>query len=395
MTVGRHLARRPVWIGAAALVLGVLVAVLSLVAAGGDASRLVRAAPPWTEPATAPVELTVLEDGDGFDGQFFYRLSLDPLATGEGEVAGVTYDIPALRTARITYPALTWVFSLGGQVSLLPWALIAVNVLALGGLGWAAAHLAVSVGRSAPWGLLAALHPGFVYSLTFDLAEIVTCMFGVAALVALQRGRWALSVVALIAAALSRETGLVFPLAVLMAAVLPNIGARRRGREQRSREAVVALTAVLSFLLWQLLVAARTGVLPVLSSAGNNLELPFAGLLGALEAFLPPIDSGVALRVVTLSLIVLVGLAAGVGVRRAPTVLVWAWLGALAVVAVSSDFVWAGATGFARASSEAMVLGVLVAGAGTTGLSRGVRSAMVVAMPVVWGLTLLAQLGKL
>lgn len=395
MTTGRQLARRPVVIGAAALGLGMLVALSSLVAAGGDASRLVRAAPPWTDPATAPPELTVLGDGDGFDGQFFYRLSLDPRATGEGELAGVTYDIPALRTARITYPALTWVLSLGGQTSLVPWALILVNVLALGGLGWAAAHLAVSVGRSAGWGLLATLHPGFVYSLTFDLAEIVTCMFGLGALVAVQRGRPVLGVVALVAAALSRETGLVFALAILLAAALPNVGAGRLGSAHRSRQAVVALTAIVSFILWQLLVAARTGELPVLSSAGNNLELPFAGLLGTLDAFLPPLDGGVALRVVTLALLVLVGLAAGLGVRRAPAVLMWAWLGALAVVAVASDFVWAGATGFARASSEAVVVGVLVAGAGTTRLSQALRSAMVVAMPAVWGLTLVAQLGKL
>ena len=187
----------------------------------------------------------------------------------------------------------------------------------------------------------------------------------------------------------------MFALAILVAAALPNIGAGRGASATRRRQAVVALTAIVSFVLWQLLVAARTGELPVLSSAGNNLELPFAGLLGTLDAFLPPIDSGVALRVVTLSLLVLVGLAAGLGARRAPAVLMWAWLGALAVVAVSSDFVWAGATGFARASSEAVVVGVLVAGAGTTRLSQALRWALVVAMPAVWGLTLVAQLGKL
>lgn len=377
-----------------ALLLGMLLAALALVATGGDASRMVRAAPPWTDPAEAPSELTVLNDGDGFDGQFFYRLTLDPLATDE-KVAGITYDIPALRTARITYPALTWLLSLGGQVSFLPWALIGINILALGGLGWAAAHLAVSVGRSAAWGLLTALHPGFVYSSTFDLAEIVTCMFGLGALVAFQRGKSVLSVLALVAAALSRETGLVFALAILAATVFPGGGAARSAIRERWKSAVVALTAIASFVLWQLVVAARMGRVPVLSSAGNNLQLPFAGLLGARDAFLPPIDSGVALRVVTLSLIVLVALAAGLRARRAPTVLTLGWLSALAVVTVSSEFVWAGATGFARASSEAVVLGVIVAGAGTTRSSRALRWALVVAMPAVWGLTLVAQLGKL
>ncbi len=393
LSSGRHWARQPVWTGAASLGLGMLVTFLSLVVTGGDASRMVRAAPPWTDPAEAPRSLTVLQDGDGYDGQFFYRLALDPLAIDE-EIAGVTHDVPALRTARITYPALTWLFSLGGQVSLVPWALVFLNVLAMGGLGWAAAHLALFVGRSACWGLLAALHPGFIYSLTFDLAEVVTCMFGLGALVALHRGKLGLSMVALVAAALARETGLVFALAMLIAAVVPNREADYRNPE-RSGQAAVALGAIAFFVMWQLVVAARIGQVPVLSSAGNNLQLPFAGLLAARAAFLPPIDSGVALRLVTLALILLVALGAGFGARHAPTVLTLGWLGALTVLIVSSEYLWPGATGFARASSEAVVLGVIVAGAGITVISRALQGALVAAMPAVWGLTLVAQLSKL
>lgn len=390
----RDWSRRPVGVGVAGLILGMFVAVSSLVATSGDASRMVRAAPPWTDPARTPPGLTVLQDGDGFDGQFFYRLTLDPVGIDE-EFAGITYDIPALRTSRATYPVLAWLFSLGGQTALVPWALLLVNVLALGGLSWAAAHLTLSVGHRAGWGLLAALHPGFVYSLTFDLSEIVTCMFGLGALVALHRGKPALSVVALVAAALTRETGLIFALAVLAAAVLSSSEADHGGNRERARQAVVALVAIVAFVMWQLVVAARVGEVPVLSSAGNNLQLPFAGLVGALDAFLPPFDSGVALRIVTLSLIVLVALGASFGARRAPRVLALGWLGALTIVALSSEYVWAGATGFARASSEAVVIGVIVAGAATTRISRVLQRALLVAMPAVWVLTVVAQLGKL
>ena len=61
----------------------------------------------------------------GYDGQFVYQIALHPLN------ATPYLDIPAYRYQRILYPVVGRIVGLG-QPSLIPWALIALNVLALG-----------------------------------------------------------------------------------------------------------------------------------------------------------------------------------------------------------------------------------------------------------------------
>lgn len=48
----------------------------------------------------------------GYDGQFYYRLALNPF-TSEKEEFGITIDIPSYRHQRIIYPLISWIFSLG------------------------------------------------------------------------------------------------------------------------------------------------------------------------------------------------------------------------------------------------------------------------------------------
>lgn len=191
---------------------------LRLLAHGGDATVFVNAGDRLTNPSQAP-DLAVAEDSSGYDGQFSYRLARSPLSTDD-RFHGIALDRPVDRTARIGYPALSWAASLGGQPTLLPWALIGVNVLAIGALAGFAALLARDMGRSTWLGLLPAACPGLTVALARDLTEPVAGAAVVGALVLLRRGRWGWGAAALTGAALTRETALITAVAVIAAAML-------------------------------------------------------------------------------------------------------------------------------------------------------------------------------
>src|SRR5581483_3116679 len=62
----------------------------------------------------------------GYDGQFYYRLALDPVNWSR-TAFGITMD-QSYRYTRIGYPVLAWLASLG-QHQLVPMALVAINLL--------------------------------------------------------------------------------------------------------------------------------------------------------------------------------------------------------------------------------------------------------------------------
>jgi hypothetical protein len=354
----RHTAT-PLGVGVVAtLVAAALAAVFAIVAGGPGA--MVRAAPPWTQPEEAPAGVEVLEAAEAFDGQFFYRVAADPFSTAEIS-HGIRHDLPALRSSRIGYPLVAWTLSGGGRTSLLPWALVAANVLAVGLVAWAAGSLVADAGRSARWGWLVAGQLGFVYSLSFDLAELWACGLGIAGLVALGRSRPWLGAALLAAAPLCRESALVFGLGAVAAGVAgwPPLTAWRAGRDRALLAAGGA--AVGAFVAWQLVVDRRFGTLPVRSSAGNNIRFPFEGLWLSRDAFRPAIEAEVALRFLALGFLVAVGVLAVRSLRRAPAPLAWAWLASGVVLATVSEYLWPGVTGFSRAASEFTVLGLLIA----------------------------------
>src|SRR5262245_11107745 len=65
------------------------------------------------------------EGTEGYDGQFVYYIARDP------STAAQYIDVPAYRFQRILLPALGRVLAFG-QEPLIPWALLVVNLIALG-----------------------------------------------------------------------------------------------------------------------------------------------------------------------------------------------------------------------------------------------------------------------
>ena len=394
----------PIGVGVVAAAVAAVLAGGFAVAAGGPGG-MVRVGPPWARPGEVPAGVEVLEAAEAFDGQYFYRVAADPL--GDATVShGIELDLPALRASRIGYPAVAWVLSAGGRTSLLPWALVAANVLAAGLVAWAAGSLSADAGRSARWGWLVAGQLGFVYSLSFDLAELWACGLGLAGLVLLGRSRPWPAAALLAAAPLCRESALVFALGAVAAGVAGWPPGRRGTRPaddgpapsrrvaRRPAQLLPGLAAVGAFAGWQLLVRQRFGTLPIRSSAGNNLRFPFEGLWRSRDAFRPAFDAEVGLRLLALAFLVVLGVLALRSLRGAQAPLAWAWLASGAVLATVSEFLWPGVTGFGRAASEFTVLGLLLVVTSPKGMGPLVRL-LPAGVVVVSTATALSQLVKL
>ncbi len=265
-------------LGAAAFVLLRLAVV-----AKDDVTRFVMAGSDFVDRARAPAGLHVFA-GTGYDGQFHYRLALDP-ADLSRTAFGITMD-SFFRLQRIGYPLLSWLAAVG-QHPLVPDAEIAVNVMALAGLAWLGAVIARDAGRHCGWGLLVAGYWGFVFSIARDLPEVVGSCFLVAGLVALRRERPVLGGVLFAGAVLTIETTLDVVLAVALLSLVPLL---RRHRRPSRQDAAWIIPGV-AFAGWQLVCWAATGTLPLRADSGANLSWPFVNALGALAHYLGALPS--------------------------------------------------------------------------------------------------------
>ena len=247
------------------------------VAAGGNITEFVRAAWPYSHRAQVPPGLFVFAT-DGYDGQFYYRLALDP-ADLRRTAFGITLDAP-FRLQRIGYPALTWLVALGHR-AWVPVALVVVNVAALTAIGVLGGMLARDSGRHALWGLLLAGYFGFFISLGCDLTEPVAAACLLGGVLAYRRGRPAVAGLMLGYGALTRETVLIVPLVL---GVTRLAGLVRRCSRPAAADLAWLLPAV-AFGAWQLVLRAATGQVILLSGVGSNsgAGLPFGDFAAAVR----------------------------------------------------------------------------------------------------------------
>lgn len=351
-------------VGAVALAWGLVLAAAFVVVSGGEVSQLVHAAPPNADPAAVPPNLALRSPDEGYDGIFFYRVAVSPLSTAE-RLNGVRHDAPAMRTSRVLYPALVGAASLGddGRV---PWMLLAVNVAAFGAVGYFGALLAVDLGRSPTWGLLFAAYPGFVYTLGHDLGELTEAAFVLAGLHLLCEKRFVVAGLALVGAVLAKETGLILPLGCGLAWAWARMAATQNkrtppGETPPLRAAVPAALPAVVFVGWQLFLRSRFGATPMSANADNNIRWPLAGFAEVADRFMPTSAANL-FRSLSLAVLLLVVVAASMAWQHSRTDLGvrLAWIGAVVLLLVISEYVYAGATAFMRAGTESYVLGVAV-----------------------------------
>ena len=279
--------------------------------AAGHVNHFVMAGHVYTNRARLPHGL-LLVPIDGYDGQFYYRLALDPV-NRHTTAFGITMD-QSYRYSRIGYPILAWLFSFG-QHHLVPQSLVAVNLLGVAAMAWLGAIFARESGRHALWGLAFAAYFGLVISVGRDTAEPVAeaCMLG--GLLAYRRGTTRMYVLATVLFAyggITRETILLAPAAI---AVTRIIAMARRKAKPGLADLTWLVPAVVYGLLQLAVSLLVKGDFPLAANSGRNLTVPFTGLAHALQydsahintAHLSPIDISL-FEYFTLAIFIVAGL---------------------------------------------------------------------------------------
>jgi hypothetical protein len=277
--------------------------------ANGHLTLFIMAGHTYTKPAQLPRGVLRVPSA-GYDGQFYYRLALDPVNWSK-TAYGITMD-QSYRYTRIGYPILAWLVSLGRH-QFVPVVLVAINLLAVAAMAFLGGMFARESGRHALWGLAFAAYFGLVISVGRDTAEPLAeaCMLG--GLLAYRRSRPLLATVAFTVGAITRETILLAPAAI---AVTRLVAMARR----RARPGLADLTWLVPACAYGLVELAVhfvvRGEFPLLANGGRNLAVPFTAMIDALTydirhintAHLSPIDISL-LEYATLGIFILAGLA--------------------------------------------------------------------------------------
>ena len=279
--------------------------------AKGHLSLFIMAGHVYTHRAQLPRGLLLVPSA-GYDGQFYYRLALDP-ANWHATAFGITMD-QSYRYTRIGYPLLAWIFSLG-QHQLVPVVLVALNLLAVGAMALLGGMFARESGRHALWGLAFAAYFGLVISVGRDTAEPLAeaCLLG--GLLAYRRGTspmYLLATALFTFGAITRETILFAPAAI---AVTRLIAMARRQAAPGLADLTWVVPAVGYGLVEVAVHFVVKGEFPLLANSSRNLTVPFTALVDALKydaahintAHLSPIDISL-LEYATLAIFILAGL---------------------------------------------------------------------------------------
>jgi len=328
---------------------------LRLSLARWDPSAFVLASEIRCDPALVPRNLHVIQGGTGYDGEFYYRLALNPFTSVRTDF-GISLDHPAYRHQRILYPLVVWLLS-GGRPGPVPVVMILVNYLALCAMGWVAGTYARSMNRHALWGLVLVLYPGFLLTLARDLTEILEVSLLLAGLLSLRLRKPVPATVLLTLAVLSKESALV----VVAGALLFWVWNAWKGKPGGALKWYVFAVPAGVFCTWQMLLFWNWGRLAV-HPAKPRLALPFSGFADLFSRAMGAGNAWEVLQLVELYLL-LAFLLAVLFVFRSSTATTHeklSWLLYLLLVCPLAAHVWEEDWGFFRILSEFYVLGWVI-----------------------------------
>jgi hypothetical protein len=320
-----------------------VVARLAVVAHGDASVFIVLGRRYVTTPGSLPRGVPVTSGG-GYDGQFYYRMALDPL-NFKRTAFGIRFDTLS-RLERVGYPAIAWLLA-GGRRSLIPETLIITNVIALGALGWGGGLLARDSGRHAMWGLVLAGYWGYLWSAGRDLTEITAAAFLVLGLYFYRRERTWPAGLLLLGAVLSKETA-VYVVVVFAATRLVRLVMRRDPRPLGTIDTAGGLPLI-GFAGWQLAIFASTGTLPLNGSGQANLGKPFVGIVDGLRQYLPdPFHVASLLWLGEFAVLAVLTIAAALSIRSssAPLHERLAFVAVLFLTVCVAPAIWLGKVGF-------------------------------------------------
>jgi hypothetical protein len=331
----------PLAVAAVSVVAAMVFVLLRLaIATHGNISFFIVAGITHSSPRLMNPRIIVVPNS-GYDGQFYYRMALDP-ADMARSAFGITLDSVS-RLQRIAYPAIAWLLA-AGRPSLVPDTLVITNVIGLGVMGFGGGLMARDSGRHALWGLVLAGYWGYLWSAGRDLTEIAAAAFLVLGLYAYRQERWVLASLLLLGAVLSKETSAYI---VLVIAATRLLGwAVRRRRRPITLEDAAWIVPLVGFASWQAVVYSVTGHAPLLSSGQANLGPPFTGVIDGFRFHFEDVPSRASF--IWFGELAVLIIAAAVSVRRSSIPiherLAWA---AVVVLAISTARgIWLGDVGF-------------------------------------------------
>lgn len=227
-----------------------------LISSDGDPLTLVTPGTRYSEQDPAGTE--------GYDGQFAYYIARDPLG------AAPLVDVPAYRYQRILLPLLAHLLVLG-NASLLPFALVGINLLALTLGTWVVEQILIQYDVSRWYALTFGLFVGNLMAVRLSLNEPLAYALAAAGCWSALKGRTWQAALWLAAAALAKETTLLFTAGYALWLL-----ANRGWKASIARTAL----AVFPFLTWQAILYLWLGS-PGIGSGGAKATpfetIPFNG----------------------------------------------------------------------------------------------------------------------
>lgn len=200
----------------------------------------------------------------GYDGQFYYYIAQHLFNTPLYMI-----DIPSLRSQRILYPLLIRTFSLG-QVNLMPWVMIFINVGAIIVGTEVLDRLLRHYGFNPWYSLVYGLFIGQLWSVRRDLTEPLVYMFVLLAVYSYARKSLFLSIIFFNLSLFSKETAIFF--------VASYIGNFLMHRKVKSGISFAILTLV-PYALFQLFLMSVFGNSGFMSSSSLSFQIiPFYGI---------------------------------------------------------------------------------------------------------------------
>ena len=325
-----------------------------------DFSYFVFASGRWCKAGEVPKGLTVRPPGTGYDGQFYYRLALDPF-TSKVTDFGITLDNPAYRHQRILYPLIVWGLSFG-CIDCVPVLMVVVNFVCLCVLGWLGGVFARSMRLHSLWGLAFPFYPGFLLSLLRDLTDILCASLLLASLILVRRHKHLPATLLFILATLTRETVLL----VAVGAVCVWLNGIRSQKSSDDSPGYFFLSAFLAYLIWQFVLLQSWGYerwneahLGVISP---SLSWPFSAFFrrllstGALHTRLQRLQFVEMLLIVAFGVVVAWSMRSSKASRLEKT----SWFVYAALACLLTDKFWHDDWGFLRALSEFYVFGLII-----------------------------------
>jgi len=219
----------------------------------------------------------IINEGQGYDGQFFYRYAHYPLEF-EKTAYGVTVDHIEYRIQRIVYPATVWLFSVGGKKEWIPFLLVLFNVLAFIGIIVFALKICEIYGSKLSLALLPIFSFGAYMALARDTSELFEVFFFTVAVFAMIKDKIGLYFIFVVLSIFSRETSLVVigPLSLLYGIKL--LKTEGKINSKLIFKGLVLIFPLLLIMLWKYYLHITINS-KVLVDGSQNLSWPFVGIL--------------------------------------------------------------------------------------------------------------------